>query len=242
MKGKTDYKYYVKPQDVDFTKCAKIFNLMADVLNTAGDDAHNHGFGIEDLNKLNQTWVLSRMSLEIDFRPLHYTNYTISTWVSGWERFFSTRNFILYADNGAELGRSVTQWAIIDLDSRRPVNLIEHSLCDESKLFDETPPTTRAVKLKPITPTYTSNYKVAYSDTDFNNHFNSINYLRIVIDTLPFEFIEYKGGYRIDMHFLNECRYGEVLTIVCELNDKKALFEILRDDNTVAFRASVEMR
>ena len=43
-----------------------------------------------------------------------------------------------------------------------------------------------------------------------------------------------------DIDFLKECRFGQTLTVGCELRDRSALFEISADGATAAVRAGVE--
>ena len=74
MAEKSRYDYRVEPQDVDFTLRATISSLGAAILNTAGNDTHGKGFGGDALNADNHTWVLSRMAVELDYRPVQYTD------------------------------------------------------------------------------------------------------------------------------------------------------------------------
>ena len=123
MAEKSHYNYRVEPQDVDFTLRATIPSLGSAILNTAGVDAHGKGFGVDALNADNHSWVLSRMAVEFDSQPTQYTDYTIATWINEYGRVLSTRNFTLTDAAGTEFGRAVTQWAMIDLQSRSAIDL-----------------------------------------------------------------------------------------------------------------------
>ncbi len=237
MATKTDYLFRIEPQDVDFTQRAKISSIMTMILNTAGLDADSKNFGIEYLNKNNHSWVLSRMSLEIDFRPPQYSMCKISTWVNEYERLLSTRNFTLELENGDSFARAVTQWAIIDLNSRTAINLSQHGLSENGTLVNEPSPTTKAIRIGNITPTKTKKYEVVYSDIDFNKHANTVSYIKIALDMLPIAFFENENKIRLDMHFIRECHLGEILSINSDIRNNQAHFEIQREDNSVAFRA-----
>ena len=113
MAEKSRYDYRVEPQDVDFTLRATISSLGAAILNTAGIDAHGKGFGVDALNADNHSWVLSRMAVEFDSRPVQYTDYEVATWISDYGRVLSTRNFTLTdTASGREFGRAVTCKAV----------------------------------------------------------------------------------------------------------------------------------
>ena len=65
----TSYKYRVEPQDVDFTLRASVSSIINYMLNVAGLDAHNKGFGVEVLQGKSFTWVLSRLAIEVKRQP-----------------------------------------------------------------------------------------------------------------------------------------------------------------------------
>ena len=65
----TSYNYRIEPQDVDFTLRASAASLINYMLNVAGMDAHNKGFGVEVLQDNSYTWVLLRFCIEITTRP-----------------------------------------------------------------------------------------------------------------------------------------------------------------------------
>ena len=65
-----------------------------------------------------------------------------------------------------------------------------------------------AVKGEPI-----AEHKVVYSDIDFNRHMNTMRYIDIIFDTLPIEVPEHLNGFRLDMNFVKEARYGDNLPV-----------------------------
>ena len=47
---------------------------------------------------------------------------------------------------------------------------------------------------------------------------------------------------RLDIHFLKECRYGQTLTVGCELHERSALFEVCGEPGVAAVRAGFEWK
>lgn len=242
MAEKSRYNFRVEPQDVDFTLRATVPSLGAAVLNTAGIDAHGKGFGVDALNADNHSWVLSRMALEFDCQPGQYTDYTIATWISDYGRVLSTRNFTLTDAAGREFGRAVTQWAMIDLQTRSAVDLSWVGREHAEAIVDVPSPTEKPRKIREVNPTQTVEHRVAYSDIDFNRHVNTMRYIEMMCDMLPMEWFAREAPVRLDIHFLRECRYGQTLSIGCEQRERSALFEIRPDAATVAVRASIEWK
>lgn len=241
MAGKSIYDFRVEPQEVDFTLCATVPALSSAVLNTAGADAHGKGFGVDALNERNYSWVLSRMALELDSRPRQYAGYRIATWISDYGRVLSTRNFTLTDDAGKEFGRAVTQWAMLDLASRTAVDLSGVGREHAEAIVDEPSPTDKPRKVLSVAPAETMQHPVVYSDIDFNRHMNTIRYVELIFDRMPLDLLASQRAVRVDIHFLHECRYGQLLTVGWEQQGDKWLFSI-RNEGGEAVRASVEWR
>lgn len=238
MAEKSRYNYRVEPQEVDFTLRATISALGGAILNTAGVDAHGKGFGVDALNAENHSWVLSRMAIELDCRPLQYTDYTIATWISDYGRVLSTRNFTLTDAAGREFGRAVTQWAMIDLRSRSAVDLSWVGREHAGAIVDAPSPAERPRKIRSVEPTSAASHRVVYSDIDFNRHVNTMRYIEMMVDMLPLELPTSEAPFRLDIHFLKECRFGQTLAVGCELHGRSALFEIAAEGEPAAVRAS----
>lgn len=242
MGEKTSYDFYIEPQYVDFTLRARIDALGSQILNTAGTDAQRKGFGVDVLSKHNRSWVLSRMALEIDSRPEQYAHTSISTWVNDNSRVLSTRNFEVKDADGRTICRAVSQWCLIDFVKRVPVALSEVMELCEPYICRDPSPCELPHKILSVEPTEFTEHKVVYSDIDFNRHVNTMRYIELMMDMLPIERLEGNCPMRLDIHFMHECRLGQVLTVGCEQRENTALFEIKNDEGTVACRAAVEWR
>lgn len=240
MAGKTAYKYSIEPQDVDFTLRATLPTLGSAILNTAGIDAHGKGFGVDAINLENRSWVLSRIAFEFDRRPAQYTDYTVSTWINEYGRLLSTRNFTLEDADGNQFGRAVSQWAMIDLSTRSAVDLSNVGREHNDAMVNIPSPAEKPRKIRSVTPDAVCEHRVVYSDIDFNCHVNTMRYIEMMVDMLPLEWFREERKLRMDIHFLKECRFGQTLSIGCQLLEKSALFEITTNENYTAVKASIE--
>lgn len=238
MAEKTSYEFEAVPQEVDFTLRMTVPALVGAVLDTAGVDARRKGFGIDELNKENVSWVLSRMAIEIDERPRQYASYRIETWVNEFNRMLTTRNFTLHDAEGRTFGRAVTQWCVIDLEARRAVDLTELAARCADKIVDAPSPAEKPRKLAAIAPTCCREHRVVYSDIDFNRHVNTLRYIDMMFDMLPYDRYVADRPLRLDVHFLHECGYGQLLGVGCEERESATLFEI-SCEGTAAVRASL---
>jgi acyl-ACP thioesterase len=190
------------------------------LLQAAGDDADMLGFGVGDLNVGNASWVLSRMAVEMRRMPARGESIEIYTWVSDYGRLFTTRNMVVLT-GGVEIGAAVTQWAMIDLASRRPLDLSALSGRGAS-LVDRKPPIEMPRKVGECASPLARPHTVAYSDVDFNGHMGAMKYLERMVDLLEAGVAEGFGAsgvsagvrpLRLDINYIHEARLGDELTV-----------------------------
>lgn len=237
----TTYNYRIEPQDVDFTLRASAASIINYMLNVAGMDAHNKGFGVDVLQGEKCTWVLSRLGVEIMRQPEQYTNIVIDTWVNEFNRLSSTRNFRMRSD-AETLAAGVTQWCILNIDTRQVVDMSTLRDLYERNMVDEPSPTAAPARLRPAELTSSSERPVVYSDIDFNRHVNTLRYVDMIFDAISLECIEHNNGIRIDFNFIAEARYGETLTIAHANEGNNWVFEISSNSGKTLCRAKVEFR
>ena len=243
MGQKAKYKFSVSTEKVDFTLHATIESLCSDLLNVAGIDARKNGISADTLMQQGRTWVLSRMAVEFDRMPEQFEQFEIATWINPHtSRLLSTRNFEFLDEQGSVFGRAVSQWCVIDFEKRMPVSLEEiEYLINPVYPCDEPSPCDTPRKVRGIVPTTTRKHEVRYSDIDFNRHVNTMRYIRMMLNTLPIEYLTDNRPLRLDIHFANECKLGQILTINYEQRDNISMFEI-RNENAIACTAAIEWK
>lgn len=242
MGSKTIYNYEVSAEKVDFTLRATIESLCFDIMCVAGTDAKNKGFSAAEVMERGCSWVLSRMAVEFDRMPEQFEQYSIHTWVNKNTRVISTRNFDVIDGNGVRFGRAVSQWCMIDFEKRMPVSLDEFAELFEGHMCYDESPCDDPRKVRGIEPQVVRKHEVRYSDIDFNRHVNTMRYIRMMLNTLPIDYLTHNSPLRLDIHFAKECHLGEVLTIGYEQRDNTSLFEILNGEGAVACTAAIEWR
>ena len=64
----------------------------------------------------------------------------------------------------------------------------------------------------------------------------------MIFDTLPLDIIEKREALRMDINFLAEARYGEVISIGSACEGDKWQFEISSDSGKTICRAMIEFK
>lgn len=236
----TTYRFRIEPQSVDFTLRASASSIINHMLNVAGADAHAKGFGVEVLQEQSVTWVLSRLAVEIERRPEQYDNIEIDTWVNEFNRLITTRNFRVRCGDEV-VASGVSQWCMLNMESRQAVDMSPLKEIYERAMVAEPSPIAAPARLRPAEVKVVRSRPVMYSDIDFNRHMNTLRYIDLMFDTLPLELIEQSDRMRLDIHFLAEARYGEMLNIGMMTNEAQYSFEISTENKTLC-RANIEFK
>lgn len=207
------FEFLAEPFHVDLTGHLTMGVMGNHILNCAGMHASQRGFGITNLNEVGRTWVLSRIAFEFSEFPYQYQNFKIDTWIQDVTKYFTKRNFAVYKEDGTEIGQARSVWCMIDVESRKPVDLFTIQGGNISDyVFPERENTIAEpsrIKVNADLPTF--ELMARYSDIDINGHFNSIRYIEHILDLFPIEKFRDSRLKRFEIAYVNECRFGETL-------------------------------
>lgn len=184
------------------------------LLNAADYHSSDRGFGMKYLNTINKTWVLSRLVIEMEEMPMRYDEFFVETWVESAMRFFTSRNFHVQAADGRSLGYGRSIWAMIDTETRQPVNIFDIRDGEIVKWTEKDkecpiakPGRVRMSKDAPLA----AELKAAYNDVDVNGHVNSVKYIEHVLDLFPLDFYRQMVLSRFEIAYVAESYYGDPL-------------------------------
>lgn len=237
---KGTYKYKIEARDVDFTLKASLVSLCDYILQAAGDDADSNNFGVSDLNCEGCTWVLLRMGVEVFRRLEEHEEFSVRTWVNDVNRMMTTRNMLLSDVKGDVVAAAITQWAIIDTEKRRAVDVTARADFSHAIVKDPSP-INPPVSLAAIKAEATHIHKVVYSDIDFNRHVGSVKYIGWMYDMLPEDIILNREAERLDINFIHEARLGEAIKIGMT-NSDRSMFEMCSSDGKAVCRAAISWK
>jgi len=219
------YRFTVEPFHVDFTGHLFLGVLGNHLLNAAGRHSHNRGWGIDQLNENHYTWVLSRLSIELDEMPEQYANVEVETWVESVMKLFTERNFLIRnADDGRVYGYARSIWAMIDVESRHPADLMALQDGDILRYVvtaEEKPcPIAKHGRIRLTKGQPVREVMTYYSDVDINGHINSVKYIEHILDLYPREQFEQHRIRRFEIAYKVESFLGDTLTLICEPSEQ----------------------
>lgn len=226
------YSFQMQPQDGDFTEHIFASSLGDYILQAAAKNADDNGFGVRELNRENYTWVLIRMAVEIIRMPTMYERISIKTWIESIRAATTTRNFAVYDEQNQIIAYSGTNWAMIDLTNRKPIDL--GKLPTLTHYISGNPiPISIVSKLPSVTSPLFTTRNVQYSDIDFNKHVNSMKYLQWILNEYSIDWYSHHAIKRFDINFLHEATYGDQINIHLQRNGLLDLYEMKRQDDSL---------
>ena len=237
------YSYTVMPQDLDGKRHFRAVSLEMMLLNIAGKAANERNFGAFKLiDNGGISWVLLKFAVEMSSMPVEDEILSVSTWVGKVGSLLTTRNFEIRNQSGEIIGYAASEWALINLETRRPMNIAadnEIAACATGVTVPVTLPGRLTVP-EPDQNTPRHTVKVSYSDIDFNGHTNSTQYLQWMLDAYPIEKIYESRIARLEIIYVHEVLYGETVDVYhMDQNDGSTLFVVKDQEGNNCVRARI---
>lgn len=199
--------FKIRASEIDFNQRATlpaICNLLQEI---AGNHARELKFDITDLQQDELTWVLRRLNVKIARFPKWREEITIKTWPSSGDGLRAYRDFLIIDENGDVIGKSLTYWLIMDMQSRRPTRIPKEILQLAPDETDHVLPVTKADFSDIDRGGYSQQFKVRKSDLDLNQHVNNVRYIEWALSCLP----EEVSVSKTDIQFVAESILGDMV-------------------------------
>ncbi len=187
------------------SRAIEIATLHANSLNIGYSELHEHRLG----------WVLARLTIEIIRYPEINETYSMTTWIEGYNRYFSDRCFEMTDAEGHTIANIRSMWVAIDLNNRKMADLSELRSENFPVAEGRTCPVAkcRPPQIAPEADTEIAEYTFAYCDLDFNRHVNTVRYLDKVLNLRPLEAYDAALPMRLEASFERECHFGDKVTL-----------------------------
>ncbi|MGO1244647.1 MAG: acyl-[acyl-carrier-protein] thioesterase [Sphingobacterium sp.] len=222
---------------INFTQCyangllkySELSNLLQ---LTASEHAEELGFGYREMAKKSQSWVLSRVRIEIVKLPQFLEEITIKTWIQDFKGNRSVRNFeVLKGD--VIIAAASSFWAVFNTKERKSEHLAIE--VDPAIILPEKTATKNPFKRIEMAKEFDmrSDYVPKLSDLDIVNHVNNVKYTDWCLDCLPPEVVLQQPFKFIDINYLKELKLGQSVTVHTLMRAGRVNFVIKREDKSI---------
>ena len=191
-----------------------------------------------DLEPLNLAWVLTQIKVNVHRLPVLGETVEVVTHPSGFERVRTYRDYRIYDQDGHLLASAVSQWFLMNTETRRLSRVPEKvkativDAIDQVDSFlertEEKLPAFEAADLSRA-------FKVGYHDLDFNTHLNNIYYAKWMLDALPFDFLKSHQLRFLHLSYKSECTIDEtIMADVQRLDNQQYLHQLSKEGKAIA--------
>jgi len=237
MLSKTgSFKFHIESYVCDFTEKATLTVISRFLLDAASIHAQQRGFGYEQISKDNVTWVLSRLSIQMEEYPGQNQDLTVETWIENVSRFFTQRCFCFINQSGKVIGYARTIWAAIGVQTRRPID-IQAWRPDMQQYVDTEKqcPIEKMSKIPPVNGINSSmGYTMRYSDIDINKHVSSTKYIEHVTNIFDLNIFREKFIHKFEIVFLVEGMFGDKLKLyVQNLSENEYIIDTKKGEESI---------
>ena len=212
--------FRIRTFEIDSAKNATLPALVQLMQEAAMQNVIDIKLSIWDLEPHKISWVLMRKNMTINRFPILGEKIKIITYPAGFEKFFTYRDYKIFAENGDLICQSSSTWLLMDVEKRRMTripNFIKAMATDmEQNVEIALPRPKLKLDFKFEKATASKEFEVNYFDLDFNNHLSNVTYLKWMLEAIPSDFLlKYKIKH-LDILYRAECRLGEIVTSAIE--------------------------
>jgi len=234
------YSFFIDAYLSDFRGKATLPMIGGFMLQAATKHAEERGFGYSSMTEIGRAWVLSRMGIEIYEYPQNETVFKMNTWVADVNKLFTERCFSFENADGKEIGFARSIWASIDMETRRPTNVLELEGLSDYVNKEKECPINGMKKILPIKDAEIEDrFLVKYSDIDINKHLNSMKYIEHFVDQFGLEMFKEKEIRRFEINYISEAHYGAIIDMLRKEENKDVFTLEMKHGDTIVSSSRV---
>ncbi|MDR2893235.1 MAG: acyl-ACP thioesterase [Deltaproteobacteria bacterium] len=211
MKWTWTEDFRIRGYEVGADGAVPVQSLCAYMEEAASLHADELGFSVEALQTRGLSWALARMQLELYALPTTGDLVRVKTWPAGVDKLQYRRDFILSGQDNITFARAITEWVIINLESRRlervpqfitalQPSAPEYALEKEKLRLEE----------QDNAPELLS-FRVRKADIDRNRHVNNVRFLDWILESVPDEISGSRKLAGLQVMYRAEARYGDTV-------------------------------
>ena len=223
--------HVVKSYECDRESTLRIPTLMNMFQDIAYDHANKIGVGFDFCQSHGMTWVSVGFHIIIDRMPRTGETIKVVSWPSETKSVVAIREFLVVDNNNSPIIKASSQWAVLDLERKRPVllrdRLISYPVIPERALdakFAKLPLLDRI--------DITSKFIVRYDDIDVNNHVNNSIYPLWASENVDRDFRLSHIPTQIEISFIKEGHFKDNIRVSGKIEGTTSYHSIQTDNRS----------
>ena len=181
-----------------------------------------------DLEPHQISWVLMRMDLKVKRFPRLGEKIKVCTYPSGFEKFFTYRDYLVYDESGEKIAYSSSTWVLMDTVARK-LRRIPPFILD----FEMPPAKNCLPRIRHKLPAFgevnqSVEFEVHWYDLDFNQHLNNVSFIKWLLQTVDDPLLTAGSLSELDIMYRSECRWKDrVRSELCQLDSDHFLHRLV---------------
>ncbi|MBQ6150133.1 MAG: hypothetical protein IJJ03_00575 [Mogibacterium sp.] len=230
----------VMPSMCDENSLMSIPAMLDMFQDAAGTHAESVGIGAFDLEKMGLFWIVSKVRLRVNDRPLVQEMLESTTWIQPADRVSCERDWSISKD-GRQIAYVRSIWAALRRDDFRPGHMADFYPDSDFTIAppDDIPFTRMGKNFEGAEPL--GEYRIRSVDIDRGGHMNNVNYVRAMLGCFTCAQLAEMDIRELDMQFILQCYEGETIRFV-KRPSEEGLMEVgaLNEDGKVCFMAAIK--
>jgi len=223
--------FTIRTYESDHRKQAKAAALVRLMHEAAMQNVLRLKLSVWDLEPHRVSWVLMRQYLHINRLPRLNERIRIQTYPAGFEKFFTYRDYKVFAEHDELIAHSSSTWLLMDTQTRRMTRIPDFILTYQEHVPPKEACLPRATSHLPAfeRADQQKNFKVHWHDLDWNMHLNNALYIQWMLETVPDELLQSKQLEQLKIIFKMEGLWKESLAAeMQQLADFTFLHRLIR--------------
>ena len=227
-------KITVDVHDVDFNGVCRASALLRYIQSSAQQQLTDSGMSYDELKRMGKAFIISRMHAEFTSSVHTYDKLDAETFPCDSRGFSFLRCYRLLKD-GEVIGRAISVWALVDINTRALVKVADFDL--NLPTFAPLDITINHIKM-PSTLADVGEYTVGYSDLDQNRHINNTKYADIFSNFLP---LDKKRICSLTISYIHDAKWKEKIRVLRAEENGAYYIRTVKEDGTVNAEARIEL-
>ena len=207
-------------------KLLGLFNILQEV---ASEHAASLGIGYQGCSQAGVAWVAASYRVKIKRLPRIEEKIIIETWIADCLAVTSQRCYRIKDEQGNILIEGLTNWALIDVKTLRPVAIAKSLNIDTNEIDGERLSfSDEKIRLSlPEKVDSESHFLSRFDEMDTNFHINNAIYPTWAAESLPPYWQEKMVPEQVQINFKSPTKAFEKIDVFTSLNDKISLHKIM---------------
>ena len=125
-----EYKTHIWNNEINENNELSDKGLLNILSEAAGVHSALVGYGLNDVDKTNYTWMLLYWKIKFYKRPQWNTNIVVKTWARKFDKVSSWRDFEVYNEKNEKIAIATTNWVLIDT-KKQSISKIDDKMPEE---------------------------------------------------------------------------------------------------------------